>query len=495
MGAAPKQAYHINYQPVHAPVYQIPFSAPAMQVAPAPTNVDVASDYVRQGREILRIEGQTLLNLANHLGEDFGRAIDLLANCRGGVIVVGMGKAGLVGQKIAATLASTGTRAHFVHPSEALHGDLGRLHRDDIVLALSYSGETEEVTRIIPSLRSIGATLIGITGSPQSTLGRSCRVVLDLGSIREACPLGLAPSASTTAMLALGDAIALVLSRKRQFSADDFARLHPGGALGRRLAKVEDVMRPLAECRLAEEGQSLREILVAQSRPGRRTGAIMVIDRQGKLTGIFTDSDLARLLESRRESSIDGPVSGVMTRSPRAVTAGTRLSSACDMIAQRKISELPVVDGEGRPIGLVDITDIVSIPTEEEAPEQRTEAPAQLKVVSPPNYTPVYYPAATAYTTVPVPAAHYAPSHYAPAHYAAPSGIPAAAHYYPAQFQGGTVPVTHYQPAHYQPPHYQAVYYPATTKRETVVERREEPRAAERDLYWVTDNHADSFWD
>ncbi len=484
MGAAAKQTYHINYQPAQPPSYPttFPISPVVAVTSSGPAAQETTSDYVRQGREILRIEGQTLLNVANHLGEDFGRAIDLLSNCRGGVILIGMGKAGLVGQKIAATLASTGTRAHFVHPSEAMHGDLGRLHRDDIVLALSYSGETEEVTRMIPSLRTIGATLIGITGNPQSTLGRNCRVVLDLGSIREACPLGLAPSASTTAMLALGDAIALVLSRKRHFSADDFARLHPGGALGRRLAKVEDVMRPLAECRLAEETHSLREILVAQSRPGRRTGAIMVVDRQGKLSGIFTDSDLARLLESRRESAIDGPVSNVMTRSPRAVTVGSRLSSACDMLAQRKISELPVVDGEGRPVGLVDITDIVSIPTEEEAPVERVvEGPTQLKVVSPPNYSPVYYPAATTFTPVQVPAPTY--TNYTP--------VTAV---YPTQFQGGVVPVTQYQPAHYQPPHYQTVYYP-TAKREATVERREEPRAAERDTYWVTDHHLDSFWD
>lgn len=488
MGAAAKQTYKINYQPASATGYS-PSTLPIAPVVAVTSgnfsSAESTTESVRQGREILRIEGQTLLNVANHLGDDFGRAVELLHGCRGGVIVVGMGKAGLVGQKIAATLASTGTRAHFVHPSEAMHGDLGRLHRDDVVLALSYSGETEEVTRMIPSLRSIGATLIGITGHPQSTLGRSCRVVLDLGSIREACPLGLAPSASTTAMLALGDALALVISRKRHFSAEDFARLHPGGALGRRLAKVEDVMRPLAECRLADESQSLREILVVQSRPGRRTGAIMVIDRLGKLSGIFTDSDLARLLESRREASIDGPISQVMTRSPRCVTSGSRLSSACDLLAQRKISELPVVDHEGRPIGLIDITDIVSIPTEEEEPVERVvEGPTQLKVVSPPNYTPVYYPAATvpAATVTPVQVATPAFTNYTP--------VTAV---YPTQFQGGVVPITQYQPAHYQPPHYQTVYYPA--KRETSSDRREEPRQSDRDNYWVADNHMESFWD
>src|SRR5688500_17156942 len=215
-------------------------------------------EQLRLAREVVRTEAHALTALADALGDEFCQAAELIHNCRGSVIVSGMGKAGLVGQKITATLASTGTRSHFLHPAEAIHGDLGRVHRDDVLLILSYSGETDEVTKILPSLKKLAAGLIAITGQPQSTLGRLADVTLDLGPLREACPLGLAPSASTTAMLALGDALALVLSRLRHFSAVDFAKLHPGGNLGRKLARVDEVMRQLGNCRMAEHTQPVR---------------------------------------------------------------------------------------------------------------------------------------------------------------------------------------------------------------------------------------------
>jgi len=316
-------------------------------------------EQIRLAREILRTEGQALLSLSERLGDDFCRAVDVLFHCHGSVIVSGMGKAGLVGQKIAATLASTGTRSHFLHPGEAIHGDLGRVHHDDAVLMLSFSGETDEVTRLLPSLRAI--PLVAITGKPHSTLGRQAAVTLDLGPIREACTLGLAPSTSTTAMLALGDALALVLSRMRSFGALDFVRFHPGGSLGRKLAKVDDLMRPLEECRVAREDKTVREVFVDVSRPGRRTGAIMLTDEHGLLTGIFTDSDLARLLETRRDRYIDGPVRDVMTHRPRTVQSGSAMGDALEVLAERKISELPVIDADGRPRGLLDITDVVGL--------------------------------------------------------------------------------------------------------------------------------------
>jgi arabinose-5-phosphate isomerase len=295
------------------------------------------------------------------LGEEFCHAVALLASTNGSVIVSGMGKAGLIGQKIAATFASTGTRSHFLHPAEAIHGDLGRVHADDIAVVLSFSGQTEEITRILPSLRELGVAILAITSQADSPLGKSAAVTLDLGSIREACPLGLAPTASTTAMLALGDALALVLSRIRGFSSHDFARFHPGGSLGRKLARVEEVMRPLEQCRVAVETQTLRQTLVGQSRPGRRTGAVMIVDANGKLAGIFTDSDLARLLEANRDRAIDGPIADVMTRAPATTSVGELLSSACDLLSRRKISELPVVDQGGKPVGLIDITDVVGL--------------------------------------------------------------------------------------------------------------------------------------
>lgn len=315
-------------------------------------------EQMRLAREIIHSEGQALLALSERLGEEFCEAIALLFRCRGSVIVSGMGKAGLVGQKIAATLASTGTRSHFLHPGEAIHGDLGRVHRDDVVLMLSFSGETEEVTRLLPSLVQI--PLVAITGRPSSALARAAAVTLDLGPLREACTLGLAPSTSTTAMLAMGDALALVMSRMRRFGPHDFVRFHPGGSLGRKLAKVDDVMRPLEQCRVAPQSKTVREVFVQVSRPGRRTGAVMLTDAQGRLTGVFTDSDLARLLENRRDACIDGPVADVMTRSPRTAAAGTMMPEAVRILVDSRISELPVIDHRGRPVGMVDITDVVA---------------------------------------------------------------------------------------------------------------------------------------
>jgi arabinose-5-phosphate isomerase len=338
---------------------------------------------LRLGREIIRSEGEALLALADALGDEFCRAADLVFACQGSVIVSGMGKAGLVGQKIAATLASTGSRSHFLHPGEAIHGDLGRIHKNDAVLMLSFSGQTDEIVRLLPALDQLGAPVIAITGRNDSPLARAAAVTLPLGAIREACPLGLAPSTSTTAMLALGDALALVVSRMRNFTAEDFARFHPGGSLGLKLAKVEEVMRPIVTCRVAHASKSVRQALVTQSRPGRRTGAIMIVDDAGLLVGIFTDSDLVRLLEGNRDQAIDGPISAVMTRGPTAVPLGTRLSGACEILAQRKISELPVIDGDGRPVGLIDVTDVVGV-RPHEGPQAAT--PGKLRVVAPPDW-------------------------------------------------------------------------------------------------------------
>ncbi len=316
-------------------------------------------EQLRLAREIIRHEGDALLAFANRLHDEFCQAIDLLLGCTGSVIVSGMGKAGLIGQKITATLSSTGTTAHFLHPAEAIHGDLGRLNPEDIVLALSYSGETEEIVRLLSPLHEMSVPIVAVTGMPESTLARAARVVLDLGPLREACPLGLAPTTSTTTMLALGDALALVLSRLRGFESTDFARFHPGGSLGRKLAKVDDVMRPLVECRVACEAHSIREVFVRASRPGRRSGAILLTDTTGKLTGIFTDSDLARLLETKRDHALDAPIASLMTRHPAAVLSGTLMRQAVEILGERKISELPVVNEQGKPLGIVDITDVV----------------------------------------------------------------------------------------------------------------------------------------
>jgi arabinose-5-phosphate isomerase len=337
-------------------------------------NIRSPLEQIRFAREILRDEANGILALSDRLGDDFCHAIDLLFHCQGSVLVAGIGKAGLIGQKLAATFASTGTRSHFLHPAEAMHGDLGRIHRDDCLLILSFSGETEEVLRMLPSVLEFGSPIVAMTGNTKSSLARSATVTLDLGPIQEACSLGLAPSTSTTAMLALGDALALVMSRMRQFSPRDFVRFHPGGNLGRRLTSVNEVMRPLAECRVASADLSVREVFTAVHRPGRRTGAIMLVDHHGKLEGIFTDSDLARLLESQRDSALGEPVRNVMTHRPKSVASGASLNDAWDILAGRKISELPVVDDAGRPLGLVDITDVLGLAPPQETLKKKIDA-------------------------------------------------------------------------------------------------------------------------
>jgi len=330
----------------------------------APTKL-TAQEQLRAAREILRLEAKAIWELSNRLEKSFCQTVSLLYQCQGSVIVTGMGKAGIIGQKIAATLASLGTRAHFLHPAEAFHGDLGRIHASDVVLMLTQSGETGEVVQLLPSLKEFEVPLVAITASKASTVGRAATIVIELGQLEEACSLGLAPSTSTTAMLAVGDALALVLSELRDFRAEDFARFHPGGALGRKLSRVDDVMRPLDQCRTARDGQTVRQVIVACSRPGRRTGAIMLTDADGRLTGLFTDSDLARLFERRDEAALDRSIAEVMVASPTTVKSGTRVGDAVTLLATRKFSELPVVDRNGRPVGLVDVTDVLGLNAEE----------------------------------------------------------------------------------------------------------------------------------
>lgn len=319
------------------------------------------ADGLRFARAVLRAELDALERVRERLDGAIAQAAELVFRCRGSVIVTGMGKAGLVGQKLAATLASTGTRAFPLHPAEAVHGDLGRIRSGDVVLALSQSGETEEVLRLIPALQRLGATLVALTERATSTLGRKADLVVALGPIEEACPLGLAPSASTTALMAVGDALALLVSRLRNFRPEDFALFHPAGALGRKLTRVEDVMRVNNHVRIAQEHEPLRAVLVRLGGARRRTGAIMIVDREERLSGIFTDSDLARLFENRRENLIDRPIEEAMTRNPAHLIVGAMISDAIDALKARKLSELPIVDQGGRPVGLIDVTDLIGL--------------------------------------------------------------------------------------------------------------------------------------
>lgn len=339
-----------------------------------------APEQLRVAREIIRLEAVALWKLSNRLGDSFSKAVSLIhrttTETNGSVIVTGMGKAGIIGKKIAATLASTGTRSHFMHPAEAFHGDLGRVGPEDVVLMLTQSGETGEVTQLLPSVKTLGAALVAITAQASSTVGQAADHVIELGELEEACSLGLAPSTSTTAMVAVGDALALVLSKMLGFGAEDFAKFHPGGSLGRKLSSVDEVMRSLDECRVAMQSQSTREVLVACSKPGRRPGAVMLVDEAGKLTGLFTDSDLARLFERHDEASLDLPIHERMMAEPTTITAGEKMSAAVELLAQRKISELPVVDDQGKPVGMIDVTDIVGWVPPTNSTESSTDTPS-----------------------------------------------------------------------------------------------------------------------
>ena len=318
-------------------------------------------EQLRAGRAILATEGQALVELSRSLDPRFCTAVDLLSQCRGCVIVTGVGKAGLVGQKTAATLSSTGTRAYFLHPTEALHGDLGCVGAEDLWLIFSNSGETEELTRLLPIIRNQRQAIIAITASDASTLGTQADATICLGRLIEAGAHGLAPSTSTTAMLAIGDALALVASQRKQFSPQQFAGFHPGGSLGRRLASVKDVMRPVDQIRVAADNSTIRQVFVSRSRPGRRTGAVILVNDLGQLSGLFTDSDLARLLEQRRDTQFDRPISEVMTVRPLTIGPDAILEEALQLLSAKHVSELPVVDAGGIPLGMIDITDVIGL--------------------------------------------------------------------------------------------------------------------------------------
>lgn len=316
-------------------------------------------EQLREARAVLRTEAEAILEVVDRLGDSFCTACELLRGCAGSAIVTGMGKAGLVGRKIAATLSSTGTRARFLHPADAVHGDLGFVQAGDVALALSNSGETGEVCELVPLLRRLGVTVVAVTGREESTLGRASNLVIALGELKEAGPHGLAPTTSTTVMIAVGDALALVVSRMKGFTPQDFATYHPGGNLGARLRTVRETMRRGNELRIASQTQTVRSVFVDSGSTGRRTGAVMLVDDAGRLSGLFTDSDLARLLSTRQDGQLDRPIAEVMTRQPLTVSPDLLLQDVIDVLSQRKFSELPVVDEEHRPIGLVDITDVI----------------------------------------------------------------------------------------------------------------------------------------
>jgi arabinose-5-phosphate isomerase len=325
------------------------------------------ADQLEYARAIIRGEAAALETVAQRLDDSFLRTIDLFYHCVGRVGITGTGKSADVGQKIAGTFNSTGTRAYVLDATRAMHGDLGMVHPNDVVLVLSHSGESEEIVRLLEPLRALASAIVGLTSKRNSTLASTADVAIILGPLEEVCPLGLAPSTSTTAMIAVGDALAFVLSRMREFTHEDFARFHPAGSLGRKLLKVDAVMRRGADLRLAPCTHTVREVFAQVRRRGRRTGAVMLQDADGRLCGIFTDSDLARLFEQRRDAALDRPISEVMIHGPVTIAQGTRVADAVELLRRHRISELPVTDAAGIPVGLLDITDVLGLMPAEDA--------------------------------------------------------------------------------------------------------------------------------
>ncbi|NJB68886.1 arabinose-5-phosphate isomerase [Desulfobaculum xiamenense] len=313
-------------------------------------------DWLALGREALDIEIEGLREVRSKLNGGFVEALELLGACTGRVVITGIGKSGLVGRKIAATLSSTGTPSFFLHPVEGAHGDLGMLRPEDVALAISNSGETDELNAILPTLRSLGLRIIGMTGRSDSTLARLSDIVLDCGVSREACPLGLAPTASTTAVLALGDALASCLITWNRFEKEDFAKRHPGGSLGQRLSACVRELMHTHGMPAARESVSLGEALIALNEGG--LGALALTDEGGRFTGILTDGDVRRLLCGGSVNP-EAAVSAFMTRNPACARPDVSAAEVLDVMESRQITVIPVVDGEGILVGMIHLHDLL----------------------------------------------------------------------------------------------------------------------------------------
>ena len=316
-------------------------------------------DYARK---VIEAEAEAIKAVKPIVDASFAEAAEMIYNCTSSVIVSGIGKTGIIGRKISATLASTGTPSHFLHPAEAVHGDLGRLRKDDIVIVLSYGGETDEITRLINLVKQLEIKLIAITSDSSSTLSKHSDVVLCMGKMNEACPLGVAPSVSTACMLAVGDALAFTVMKARNFSIEDYVRFHPGGSLGAKLMTVEQSMmfKPGEKLPIAQVTDTIKELLEKTS-DVKRHGAVMVVDKDGRLTGVITDADLRRLMTKHGERVFEFKAADVMTAKCKKIRADALAAEATAIFHKYRIDELPVVDGQDRPVGLIDVQDIVTI--------------------------------------------------------------------------------------------------------------------------------------
>ncbi len=307
-------------------------------------------------RKVLEIEARTIAELVGRLDRRFVEAVELLFACRGRVVVTGMGKSGLIGEKISATFSSTGTPSFFLHPAEALHGDLGRLVRNDVLVALSYSGETEELLRLLDTVKRLAIPLIALTGNPSSTLAQASDVVIDVGIREEACPLGLAPTASTTAMLAMGDALAMALLEKRGFKEEDYAALHPAGGLGVKLKRVENVMHTGDQVPRVRPRTPMPDVIYEMSKKG--LGHTAVVDDGNRLVGIISDGDLRRFLQSEGSKALGLTAADCMTPRPATIGRKELATRALNQMEARKITSLLVVDAGGKLEGVVHIHDL-----------------------------------------------------------------------------------------------------------------------------------------
>jgi arabinose-5-phosphate isomerase len=307
-------------------------------------------------KRVLRIEAEALGDLIQRLDASFEQAVDLLIACKGRVVVTGMGKSGLVGRKIAATFSSTGTPSVFLHPAEAVHGDLGMLMRDDVVLAVSYSGETEEIAVLLETIKRLGLRMIALTGKLRSTIAAASDVVLDVSVKEEACSLNLAPTASTIAAMAMGDALAIALLDRRGFGPGDFAALHPGGRLGKKLLRVENLMHAGDDMPRVPATAKMPEVIYEMSRKG--LGMTMVLDAMGRLAGILTDGDLRRLMQQRGAATLELIAGDCMTSNPQTIAPGELAGAALRIMEEKKITSLVVVDAKQRPQGVLHLHDL-----------------------------------------------------------------------------------------------------------------------------------------
>lgn len=313
------------------------------------------------GKRVLRIEADAVVALIDRVDEQFERAVEMILSCTGRVVVTGMGKSGLIGKKISATLASTGTPALFLHPAEGIHGDLGMVTRGDIVIALSNSGETEEISRMLPSLKRLDIKIISLTGNPDSTLAKNSDIVINVGVKEEACPLGLAPTASTTATLAMGDALAVVLLEKRGFKEEDFACFHPGGALGKRLLlRVRDLMHAGDAVPMVLEKTLIKDAIYEIS--SKKMGVTAVVNASGHLVGIISDGDLRRWMEKTEktgENLLTKKAEDIMTKNPKIIQQGALAAEAVSMMEKNSITCLIVAAGDAKPEGVIHLHDLL----------------------------------------------------------------------------------------------------------------------------------------